>query len=233
VHAAQRASGICFFGFPDSYGTSATLRVRVKTIRSKNFRCASQHSAPSSMPVEYFRGLQALCVPAADSRRWRGVRAARAISDRGYVRRRTPFVSDYTFEHIYYRSIREKATDYLTTHDFLWRWAHRRFWCSKNFGVQKSADPPARRQARLNSRTYTGECAGKPLEIHATCRCAVRRAGASRSSRTSRHSDHLRQGIPGFFPSARSVFCRSGSADPKPRLPGDSALPAESGDGPT
>ncbi|WP_240641436.1 FAD-binding oxidoreductase [Nocardioides ferulae] len=44
--------------------------------------------------------------------------------------------SDYTGELIYYRSIRERSTDLLTTYDYLWRWDTDWFWCSGAFGVQ-------------------------------------------------------------------------------------------------
>ena len=45
-------------------------------------------------------------------------------------------VSDYTYLHIYYQSIRCKTVDYLTTHDYLWRWDTDWFWCSKHFLLQ-------------------------------------------------------------------------------------------------
>jgi FAD/FMN-containing dehydrogenase len=65
-----------------------------------------------------------------------------------------PWRSDYRFERIYYRSLLDKPTDYLTTCDYLWRWDTDWFWCSKNLGAQW---PPIRRllgRRRLNSRTY-------------------------------------------------------------------------------
>jgi FAD/FMN-containing dehydrogenase len=65
-----------------------------------------------------------------------------------------PYTSDYTFERIYYRSIAEKREDWLTAHDYLWRWDTDWFWCSKNVGAQH---PLLRRlfgRARLGSRTY-------------------------------------------------------------------------------
>ena len=65
-----------------------------------------------------------------------------------------PWTSDYTFERIYYRSIRERDSDYLTTRDYLWRWDTDWFWCSKNVGAQH---PLVRRllgRERLNSITY-------------------------------------------------------------------------------
>ena len=65
-----------------------------------------------------------------------------------------PWTSDYTFERIYYRSIRERDSDYLTTRDYLWRWDTDWFWCSKNVHAQH---PLVRRllgRKRLNSITY-------------------------------------------------------------------------------
>jgi FAD/FMN-containing dehydrogenase len=44
--------------------------------------------------------------------------------------------SSYTGQEIYYRSIQSKAEDWLTTHDYFWRWDTDWFWCSRAFGVQ-------------------------------------------------------------------------------------------------
>lgn len=49
-------------------------------------------------------------------------------------------VSDYTGQHIYYRSIRHDSPrpkrDRLTISDYLWRWDTDWFWCSRAFGTQ-------------------------------------------------------------------------------------------------
>jgi FAD/FMN-containing dehydrogenase len=50
-----------------------------------------------------------------------------------------PGTSDYTGQQIFYRSIRERAVDHLTIHDYLWRWDTDWFWCSRVFGVQHPA----------------------------------------------------------------------------------------------
>jgi FAD/FMN-containing dehydrogenase len=50
-----------------------------------------------------------------------------------------PTVSDYTGMSVYYRSIQHRAEDYLTVHDYLWRWDTDWFWCSRAFGVQNPA----------------------------------------------------------------------------------------------
>jgi len=65
-----------------------------------------------------------------------------------------PSTSDYTFEHIYYRSIREKQTDALTTHDYIWRWDTDWFWCSKNLFLQNPIMRKIVGRERLNSTTY-------------------------------------------------------------------------------
>jgi FAD/FMN-containing dehydrogenase len=44
--------------------------------------------------------------------------------------------SDYTGQRIFYRSLRERATDCLTAHDYLWRWDTDWFWVSRAFGAQ-------------------------------------------------------------------------------------------------
>ncbi len=44
--------------------------------------------------------------------------------------------SDYTGAQIFYRSVRERETDLLTTYDYLWRWDTDWFWCSGAFGAQ-------------------------------------------------------------------------------------------------
>lgn len=47
-----------------------------------------------------------------------------------------PYLSDYTGQGIYYRSIQQRSTDFLTIHDYLWRWDTDWFWCSRALGVQ-------------------------------------------------------------------------------------------------
>ncbi|WP_229399595.1 FAD-binding oxidoreductase [Micromonospora okii] len=47
-----------------------------------------------------------------------------------------PRLSDYTGQGIYYRSLRRHTRDWLTTHDYLWRWDTDWFWCSAAFGAQ-------------------------------------------------------------------------------------------------
>lgn len=65
-----------------------------------------------------------------------------------------PWVSDYTGQQIYYRSIQARDEDYLTVRDYLWRWDTDWFWCSRALFVQR---PLLRRlvpRRYLRSETY-------------------------------------------------------------------------------
>jgi FAD/FMN-containing dehydrogenase len=50
-----------------------------------------------------------------------------------------PWLSDYTGQRIYYRSVQQYREDFLTIRDYLWRWDTDWFWCSRPFGVQNPA----------------------------------------------------------------------------------------------
>jgi FAD/FMN-containing dehydrogenase len=47
-----------------------------------------------------------------------------------------PYLSDYKGQRIFYRSVGERAEDYLTVSDYLWRWDTDWFWCSGALGAQ-------------------------------------------------------------------------------------------------
>ncbi len=44
--------------------------------------------------------------------------------------------SDYTGQHVFYRSLRARTVDHLSVRDYLWRWDTDWFWCSRALGVQ-------------------------------------------------------------------------------------------------
>lgn len=142
-----------FFGVPNSYGTLGyALRVKARTLPVKKFvRIEHQRFTGSAA---YFRALARCCDSDADF-----VDGAVFAADELYLSCArfvddAPAVSDYTFEQIYYRSIREKTIDYLSAHDYLWRWDTDWFWCSKNLGAQNPLLRKLYGRERLNSRTY-------------------------------------------------------------------------------
>jgi FAD/FMN-containing dehydrogenase len=144
-----------YFGFPNSYGTLGyALSVRAATVPVKPFVRITHRRFSSA--AAFFEQLAAACaqqqgdfvdgvVFGPDEMR---------LTVGAFVEE-APYTSDYTYRNVYYRSLRERTEDYLTTRDFIWRWDTDWFWCSKNVGAQ---NPLLRRllgRDRLNSVTYT------------------------------------------------------------------------------
>jgi FAD/FMN-containing dehydrogenase len=143
-----------FYGFPNSYGTLGyALKVTARTVPVKPY-VRIEHVRHAD-PKAYFADLEARCrAKDADFIDGTVFSAGEMVITSGRFADSAPYTSDYTYENIYYRSIRERTEDYLTVHDFIWRWDTDWFWCSKNLGVQ---NPVVRRlvgRERLNSTTY-------------------------------------------------------------------------------
>jgi len=143
-----------FFGFPNSYGTLGyALSVTARLTPAKRF-VALEH-------VRYADA--AACFDAV----------ARHCAERnldfldgtvfapdemyltlGRFTAEAPSVSDYTYERIYYQSIRQRKSDCLTARDYLWRWDTDWFWCSRNVYAQHALVRWLLGRKRLNSITY-------------------------------------------------------------------------------
>lgn len=143
-----------FFGFPNSYGTLGyALRVQVRTQPARAF-VALEHRRYQSA-ADCFEAIARSC-EAPDSDYLDGVAFAPddLVLTRGHFTDAAPWTSDYGGEQVYHRSLREREQDFLTTHDYLWRWDTDWFWCSRHFGAQH---PLVRRllgRERLNSATW-------------------------------------------------------------------------------
>ena len=144
-----------FFGFPNSYGTLGyALRVKARAVPVKPYVRLSH--LPFSDGAAFFAALrEQLEGGGADFIDGTVFSPGEMYLTLGRFADSAPYTSDYTYENIYYRSIREKREDYLTIHDYIWRWDTDWFWCSKNVLAQ---NPLVRRlygRERLGSRTYT------------------------------------------------------------------------------
>jgi FAD/FMN-containing dehydrogenase len=143
-----------FYGFPNAYGTLGyALSVTQRTLPVKPF-VRVEHRRYRDPAACFAAVAQSAAQKDADFLDGVVFAPDELYLTRGSFVDSAPYTSDYTFERIYYRSIRERATDFLTVRDYLWRWDTDWFWCSKNVGAQ---NPVLRRiygRDRLNSITY-------------------------------------------------------------------------------
>jgi FAD/FMN-containing dehydrogenase len=143
-----------FLGFPNSYGTLGyALAVTARLVPAKRY-VALRHLR-FARAEECFAALARYADdPTIDFLDGTVFAPGEMYLTLGRFADDAPHASDYTYERIYYRSIRERTEDWLTARDYLWRWDTDWFWCSKNVGAQH---PLVRRilgRARLNSITY-------------------------------------------------------------------------------
>jgi FAD/FMN-containing dehydrogenase len=142
------------YGFPNSYGTLGyVLKLKALAVPVKPY-VRLTHTRYTDAGA-CFRDLEARCRSDADFVDGAVFAPDELVISEGRFVEEAPYASDYTFERIYYKSLREREDDYLTVHDFIWRWDTDWFWCSKNLGMQ---NPLVRRLAgrqRLNSIFYT------------------------------------------------------------------------------
>jgi FAD/FMN-containing dehydrogenase len=128
-------------GFPNSYGTLGyALRLTIELEPTRPY-VALRHTR--------FDGAEAYFTAVAEVVRDRAFRGEAVDFLDGTVFGLTelylttarfvdavPYTSDYTGRDIYYRSIQRRTRDYLTVHDYIWRWDTDWFWCSRALGVQ-------------------------------------------------------------------------------------------------
>ena len=143
-----------FWGFANSYGTLGyALRVTLRTLPVA--RHVHVEHREFAEPDAFFAAIAAaLADTTIDFLDGVVFDRTTQVLSVGRFAATAPYASDYTFERIYYRSLRERGDDYLATRDYLWRWDTDWFWCSRNLGAQ---NPLIRRllgRRRLNSIFY-------------------------------------------------------------------------------
>ncbi|MGQ0632262.1 MAG: FAD-binding oxidoreductase [Sporichthyaceae bacterium] len=139
---ADNAHAELFRAFPNSYGTLGyALRLEIELEPVKAF-VALRH-LHFTEPAAFFAELERLCRErvldgaAVDFVDGVVFSASELYVTVGTFVDEVPYLSDYTWTQIYYRSLQSRREDFLTTRDYLWRWDTDWFWCSRAFGVQK------------------------------------------------------------------------------------------------
>jgi FAD/FMN-containing dehydrogenase len=150
--AAQNSD--LFYGFPNSYGTLGyVLRLTVKLIPAKPY--VKLTHIKFTEPAKFLAQIEELCSSSSfdyiDGVVFNG---GEMYITTGEFKDEAPFVSDYTYMNVFYRSIRLRDVDYLTAHDYIWRWDTDWFWCSKHFFVQHAPVRLLATKWLLNSKTY-------------------------------------------------------------------------------
>ncbi|MDQ6649014.1 MAG: FAD-binding oxidoreductase [Actinomycetota bacterium] len=130
-----------FYGFPNSYGTLGyALRLRIELEPVSAYVHLRHLSFPDTAACT-----AAIAAIAADGA-YNGEPVAfldgtvfsptECYLTLGSWAAAAPTTSDYTGQHIYYRSIQQRSEDWLAVADYLWRWDTDWFWCSRTFGAQ-------------------------------------------------------------------------------------------------
>ena len=143
-----------YYGLPNSYGTLGyVLKLKTSALPVKPY--VRLDHARYRDADEFFSAIEQSSQSDIDFLDGTVFRTGEYYLTTGRFCDSAPNVSDYTYLNIYYRSIREKETDYLTVKDYIWRWDTDWFWCSKNLYVQNQLMRRIVGQKRLNSVTYT------------------------------------------------------------------------------
>jgi len=142
-----------YYAFPNSYGTLGyALRIRARTVPVKPY--VHLRHTRFAEPARFFAALAAACSSDADFVDGVVFGPDRLVLTQARFADAAPQVSDYTYEKVYYRSLLDRSEDWLTAHDYLWRWDTDWFWCSKNLGAQHPLMRRLLGPGRLNSVFY-------------------------------------------------------------------------------
>lgn len=123
-----------FYGFPNSYGTLGyALKLTIDLIPVKPYVKLRHHRFTDAAEA----AAAMVQIEGADFLDGVAFGPDELYLTVGEFTDEAPYVSDYTGQKIYYRSLQERSVDFLTVHDYLWRWDTDWFWCSGAFGLQK------------------------------------------------------------------------------------------------
>jgi len=139
LHCSATENADLFRGFPNSYGSLGyATRLGVQLVPVAPF-VRLRHERHSD-PGRFFAAVESECAhPSCDYLDGVFFGPGDFVLTRATCVERLPpatRASDYTWMRQYWRSLRSRGEDYLTIHDYLWRWDTDWFWCSRNVGAQ-------------------------------------------------------------------------------------------------
>ncbi len=148
-----------FFGFPNSYGTLGyALRLTI------DLAPVAPYVELEHVRFHTAEDVAAAMQQIADTRTYAGREVdfcdgtvfspGELYLTLGRWVEQAPYVSDYTGNSIYYRSVAARHRDYLSAADYIWRWDSDWFWCSAGVGAQNPWLRPLIPRRYLRSDTY-------------------------------------------------------------------------------
>jgi len=146
-----------FYGFPNSYGSLGyTTRIRLSLVPVKPY-VRLEHLRFTD-PEALFAAIGSECAqPQCDYLDGVYFAPGEFVLTRAHFIDSLPSnaaASDYTWMRQYWKSLRARREDYLSIHDYLWRWDTDWFWCSKNLGAHLAPVRLLLGRKRLSSVTY-------------------------------------------------------------------------------
>jgi len=158
VRASPTENSGLFYGFPNTYGTLGyVLTAKLKLFPAKNYVQIVRRKYTASRP--FLEDLSNIAVEERKLGNWDFIEGVIFAPDENYLTLakfidQAPYVSDYTFMDIYYKSIRNKSEDYLTSFDYFFRYDTDWFWCSKYLGLENRLLRRLWGKRNLRSDTY-------------------------------------------------------------------------------
>jgi len=143
-----------FFGIPNSYGTLGyILKAKIKLVKANKFVEIIHKRYDNS--ENYFKDIETFC----EKKEYDFIDGVFFNEKEMYISlgkfvENAPYISDYKYMKIYYKSIKKNKKDYLTTIDYIWRWDPDWFWTSKFFFMQNFIPRLFFGKFMLNSKAY-------------------------------------------------------------------------------
>jgi len=140
VTASPTENSDLFYGFPNTYGTLGyVLKAKLMLFPAKSYVEIVRQKYTDGR--KFLEEMSNMGMQQRKVRNWDFIEGVIFAENENYLTLarfvdEAPYVSDYTFMDIYYKSIRNKEQDHLTAFDYFFRYDTDWFWCSKYFWLE-------------------------------------------------------------------------------------------------
>jgi FAD/FMN-containing dehydrogenase len=142
VTASRKERSELFYALPNTFGTLGyILKLKVKLIKAEPY--VQLRHIPFDDTKKLFSQIKSISVSGqyedgpVDFMDASVFGRGDQYLTLGTFVKEAPYTSNYKYMKMYYRSIQKREEDFLTAHDYIWRWDPDWFWCSDRFGADK------------------------------------------------------------------------------------------------